>query len=118
MEDIAGARRGKDWGDWFLEGGTDCVHEVEEGDGFAAADVESVSSHGFDWRRGGEDIGLDHIVDINVITGLETIAEDDGVTPVAEIGGELGDNTRVGGVISLAGTKDIKIPERYGLKAI
>jgi hypothetical protein len=81
--DIAGAWWCELWGQVCAEDTVECIDELEQRDGATGADVVGEGVGGELRSEGSAEEGLDGVVDVGEIAGLEAIAEDGGGSAVA-----------------------------------
>ena len=108
VADVAGAVGGVLGRDGGFEGGFKGVENRLIGGGSAGADIEKVV---FRVIKSG-DIGIDDIIDIDIIPGVAAVAEDSGDFSFQHSLGKNGDDTGFA-VAVLAGAVDVGVAEGY-----
>lgn len=85
-----------------------------DGDALGAGDVDDLAGEGFG-GAGGEEVGMDDVVDVGEVAGLLAVAVDEGGFAGGDGFGEGGDDGGVGGVGVLARAEDVEVTEGDGV---
>ncbi len=94
------------------------LEQVEQAVAVAAGDVERPAAHDLGGCARSREVGADRIVDEGEVAALEAVSVHGGVRAAAQGVDEERDDSRVGGVRTLARAEDVEVAERHRLEAV
>src|SRR3989442_874161 len=90
----------------------DHIDEPEQRGPRPRSDVDRPAIGCLTRARSGEDVRLDHVVDVREVPGLLTVAIEIGDASVERGLEEVGNDRGIGGVRTLAWPEDVEVPQR------